>query len=102
MLYIIETTETYAGTKNRITNEQADMCRTIIEDRESPKVEKVIDEHTGFILYDENEMPLVAMHWQHSFNHMVAGTTIFTECRYRILPHTYAETPIVPIKPRQV
>ena len=25
----------------------------------------------GFLFYDENGMPLVSMHWEHRFNHMV-------------------------------
>ena len=44
---------------------------TIIEDRNAPKVEKSIDGYSGFLFYDDNGMPLVAMHWQHRFNHMV-------------------------------
>lgn len=47
------------------------MFQAIIEDREPPKVEKVIDGYSGFLFYDQNDMPLVAMHWQHRFNHMV-------------------------------
>ena len=68
----------------------------IIEDRVPPKVEKVIDGYSGFLFYDENDMPLVAMHWQHRFNHMV-GTMIFTGCRCRISLLMCADTPIVPI-----
>ena len=60
MRYIIETTKTDAGTRKiPITNDVADMFRAIIEDREAPRVEKVIDGHTGFLFYDENDMPLV-------------------------------------------
>lgn len=72
MEYIIETTKTEAGTRRLpITDEVADMFRAIIEDREPPRVEKVIDGYSGFLFYDENGMPLVAMHWQHRFNNMV-------------------------------
>lgn len=43
MRYIIETTKTDAGTRKiAITNDVADMFRAIIEDREAPRVEKVI------------------------------------------------------------
>jgi len=45
--------------------------QAIIEDRNAPKVEKSIDGYSGFLFYDDNGMPLVAMHWQHRFNHMV-------------------------------
>ncbi len=54
MRYIIETTKTDAGTRKiPITDDVADMFRAIIEDREPPKVEKVIDGHTGFLFCDD-------------------------------------------------
>jgi len=71
MRYIIEETKTEAGTLEiPITEYVVEIFRAIIEDREPPKVEKVIDGYIGFLFYDENDMPLVAMHWQHRFNHM--------------------------------
>ena len=45
--------------------------QAIIEDREKPKVEKVVDGYTGFLFLDDKVLPLVAMHWEHRFNHMV-------------------------------
>ena len=72
MRYIIETTKTDAGTRVLpITEDVAQMFQAIIEDRNAPKVEKSIDGYSGFLFYDDNGMPLVAMHWQHRFNHMV-------------------------------
>ena len=69
---IIETTKTDAGTRVLpITEDVAQMFQAIIEDRNAPKVEKSIDGYSGFLFYDDNGMPLVAMHWQHRFNHMV-------------------------------
>ena len=43
----------------------------IIEEREVPKVEKMVDGYSGFLFLDDDGMPLVAMHWEHRFNHMV-------------------------------
>ena len=72
MRYIIETRKTDAGTRVLpITEDVAQMFQAIIEDRNAPKVEKNIDGYSGFLFYDDNGMPLVAMHWQHRFNHMV-------------------------------
>lgn len=72
MRYIIETTKTDAGTRVLpITEDVAEMFQAIIEDRNASKVEKDIDGYSGFLFYDDNGMPLVAMHWQHRFNHMV-------------------------------
>lgn len=45
--------------------------QAIIEDREKPRFEKMVDGHTGFLFTDKDGMPLVAMHWEHRFNHMV-------------------------------
>ena len=66
MRYIIETTKTEAGKRKiPITEDVPMMFQAIIEDREPPKTEKVIDGYTGFLFYDDNGNPLVAMHWQH-------------------------------------
>ena len=47
------------------------MFKAIIHDRPKPKVEKMVDGYSGFLFLDENDLPLVAMHWEHRFNHMV-------------------------------
>ena len=65
----------------------------IIEDRVPPKVEKVIDGYSGFLFYDENDMPLVAMHWQHRFNHMVGRyNDIYRVQMPNITPHVCRHT----------
>lgn len=65
MRYIIEETKTEAGKRKiPITEDVAQMFQAIIEDREPPKLEKVIDGYTGFLFYDDDGNPLVAMHWQ--------------------------------------
>lgn len=98
MRYIIETTKTHAGTRKLpITEVVAQMFQAIIEDRVPPKVEKVIDGYSGFLFYDENDMPLVAMHWQHRFNHMVGRYNDIYRGRCRTSLHMYADISIVPI-----
>ena len=93
--YIIETTKTDAGTRVLpITEDVAQMFQAIIEDRNAPKVEKTIDGYSGFLFYDDNGMPLVAMHWQHRLIIWSADTMIFTEYRCRTLHLMYADTPI--------
>ena len=72
MELLIEPTKTAAGTRKLpITEDVADMFRAIIEDRPKPKVEKIVDGYSGFLFLDDNGVPLVAMHWEHRFNHMV-------------------------------
>ena len=89
MRYIIETTKTDAGTRVLpITEDVAQMFQAIIEDRNAPKVEKTIDGYSGFLFYDDNGMPLVAMHWQHRFNHMVGRyNDIYRVQMPNITPH---------------
>ena len=72
MELVIEPTKTSAGTRKLpITDDVADMFRAIIEDRPKPKVEKMVCGYSGFLFLDEAGLPLVAMHWEHRFNHMV-------------------------------
>ena len=94
MRYIIETTKTNAGTRVLpITEDVAQMFQAIIEDRNAPKVEKSIDGYSGFLFYDDNGMPLVAMHWQHRFNHMVGRyNDIYRVQMPNITPHVCRHT----------
>lgn len=72
MQYVIESTKTNAGTRKLpITEEVAKCFQAIIEDREPQQREKMIDGYAGFLFYDKDNNPLVAMHWEHRFNHMV-------------------------------
>lgn len=94
MRYVIEETKTDAGKRKiAITEDVAMMFQAIIEDRESPKMEKVIDGHTGFLFYDDDGNPLVAMHWQHRFNRMVGRyNDIYRVQMPNITPHVCRHT----------
>ena len=91
---IVETTKTDAGTRVLpITEDVAQMFQAIIEDRNAPKVEKSIDGYSGFLFCDDNGMPLVAMHWQHRFNHMVGRyNDIYRVQMPNIKPHVCRHT----------
>ena len=68
----IETTKTNAGTRKIPMTEEVYRCfQAIIEDREIPRTQVMIDGYTGFLFLDKEGLPLVAMHWEHRFNHMV-------------------------------
>ena len=72
MRLIIESTKTNAGTRKLPMTEDVFRCfQAIIEDREKPRFDKVIDGYTGFLFTDKDCNPLVDMHWEHRFNHMV-------------------------------
>lgn len=54
-----------------MAEDMAQCFRAIIEDREEPKCERVVDGYERFLFTDKNGYPEVAMHWEHRFNHMV-------------------------------
>ena len=90
----IEKTKTNAGRRKLPLSDDVCACfRSILQEREAPDVEKMIDGYTGFLFLDENGMPLVAMHWEHRFNHMVARyNEIYREQMPNITPHVCRHT----------
>ena len=94
MQLIIESTKTNAGKRKLpITEDVARCFQSIIEDRETPVKENAIDGHKGFLYLDKNGNPLVAMHWEHRFNHMVKRyNDIYKEELPNITPHVCRHT----------
>lgn len=94
MTLVIEPTKTSAGTRKiPVTEDVAKCFQAIIEDREKPKVEKVVDGYTGFLFLDDKGLPLVAMHWEHRFNHMVKRyNDIYRVQMPNITPHHLRHT----------
>ena len=94
MRYIVVETKTDAGKRKiPITDDVAAMFQAIIEDREPPAVEKIIDGYSGFLFYSKEGNPLVAMHWQHRFNHMVKRyNDIYRVQMPNITPHVCRHT----------
>lgn len=94
MKYVIEATKTNAGTRKLPMTEDVFRCfQAIIEDREKPRFEKMVDGYTGFLFTDKDGMPLVAMHWEHRFNHMVKRyNDIFRVQMPNITPHVCRHT----------
>ena len=67
--------------------------QAIIEDREVPRYERVVDGYTGFLFTDKEGLPLVAMHWEHRFNHMVKRyNDIYRVQMPNITPHVCRHT----------
>ena len=90
----IETTKTNAGTRKIPMTEEVYRCfQAIIEDREIPRTEVMIDGYTGFLFLDKEGLPLVAMHWEHRFNHMVNRyNEIYKVQMPNITPHVCRHT----------
>ena len=94
MILVIEPTKTSAGTRKLPVTEDVAKCfQAIIEDREKPKVEKVVDGYTGFLFLDDKVLLLVTMHWEHRFNHMVKRyNDIYRVQMPNITPHVCRHT----------
>jgi len=97
----VQETKTASGKRVLPMKKEVEECfRTIIEEREYEKpkgrfvqMEKDVDGYRGFLFLDEKGLPLVAMHWQHRFNHMVNRyNEIFKVQMPKITPHVYRHT----------
>lgn len=72
MKYVIENTKTTSGTRViPMTAGVYECFETIIERRQAPVVEPMIDNKVGFLYLDKNGMPMVALHWEKYFEHIV-------------------------------
>ena len=94
MELLIEPTKTRAGTRKLpITEDVAMMFRAIIEDRPKPKIEKMVGGYSGFLYLDKNDLPEVALHWEHRFRHMVNRyNEIYRVQMPKITPHVCRHT----------
>ena len=94
MSLAIQETKTHAGTRKLPMTADVEQCfRSIIEDRPTPRIEKMIDGHSGFLYLDNEGLPLVAMHWEHRFNRMVQRyNDIYRIQMPNITPHVCRHT----------
>ena len=94
MTYVVEPTKTTSGTRMMpMTKEVADCFRRILANRIKPKVEPMIDGYTGFLFLDKNEMPMVALHWEKYFKHILDKyNSIYKVQLPKITPHVCRHT----------
>ena len=71
MEYIIETPKTESGKRFvPMSNEVKECFKSILEKRKKVKIEPMIAGKCGFLYLDKNNMPMVALHWEHYFKHI--------------------------------
>jgi len=64
MEYVIEGTKTGSGNRKIPMSDDVYECfKSILENRNRPKIEPMIDGKSGFLYLDKNGMPIVAMNW---------------------------------------
>ena len=90
----IQETKTHAGTRKLPMTADVEQCfRAIIEDRPTPRIERMVDGRSGFLFLDKDCLPEVAMHWEHRFNHMVKRyNDIYRVQMPNITPHVCRHT----------
>lgn len=94
MEYIIEDTKTKSGERYVPMSQQVVECfRRVITNRKPPKQEPIIDGYTGFLFLDKNGMPMVALHWEHYFKHILNKyNSIYKVQLPKITPHVCRHT----------
>ena len=94
MEYIIEDTKTKSGERYVPMSQQVAECfRRVIANRKPPKQEPMIDGYTGFLFLDKNGMPMVALHWEHYFKHILNKyNSIYKVQLPKVTPHVCRHT----------
>lgn len=94
MQYVIEPTKTNAGTRVLPMSKEVYKCfEHIIKNRKKPQIEPVIDGKTGFLYLDKNGMPMVALHWEKYFQHIVEKyNKIYKVQMPNVTPHVCRHT----------
>lgn len=94
MRYVVVDTKSDAG--NRVIPIKDDVCqcfKNILANRKKPKVQPIVDGYSGFLFLDKNDMPMVALHWEKYFQHIVAKYNRIYKVQMRgITPHVCRHT----------
>lgn len=94
MEYVILPPKTISGKRLiPITDDVCSSFKHILEKRSAPKKEPIIDGHSGFLFYDKNGMPMVALHWQKYFQRICEKyNSIYKEEMPKVTPHVCRHT----------
>ena len=69
--YYIQQTKTESGTRVIPMTPDVEACfKKIIENRNPPKKEPIIEGKTGFLYFDKNGSVMYSLHWEHYFKHI--------------------------------
>ena len=91
---MIEDTKTGSGTRDIPMSESVfKSFRTILAQFKPPKVEPMIQGYSGFLYYDKNGMPMVALHWEKYFHHIFLKYNRLHEDQIpKVTPHVCRHT----------
>ena len=90
----IESTKTNAGTRTLPMGDDVHACfQRILANRKPPQVEPMIDGYSGFLFFDKDDRPMVAMHWEKYFQHIVQKyNKMYKDELPKITPHVCRHT----------
>lgn len=90
----ITSTKTNAGTRVLPMEDDVYACfQRILANRNPPAVEPAIDGYSGFLFFDKDGRPMVAMHWEKYFQHAVDKyNKIYKDELPKITPHVCRHT----------
>ena len=101
--YVIVDTKTESGTRILPMGPDVEECfRKILSNRNPPKVEPIIDGYSGFLFFDKNDMPMVALHWEKYFQHIVEKYNRINKVQMPPVTLMSADIPIAPTWQRLV
>ena len=99
MEYIIEDTKTPDGVRFLpMTKEVRECFECIIAKKKRPKIEPTVRDkngklYHGFLYLDKNDMPMVALHWEKYFEHIITKyNSIYKEELPKVTPHVCSHT----------
>ncbi|MBR3993296.1 MAG: site-specific integrase, partial [Anaerotignum sp.] len=94
MIYTIQDTKTTNGTRTLpMTDDVYECFQRIISQRKKPKKEPKVDGRSGFLYLDKNNMPMVALHWEKYFEHIIVKyNKIYKEELPKVTPHVCRHT----------
>ena len=91
---MIEEPKTESGVREIPMSEEVEAAfRVILAKRVKPKVEPMIDGYSGFLYLDKNNMPMVALHWEKYFQHILQKyNSIYKVQMPKVTPHVCRHT----------
>lgn len=94
MEYHMQVTKTDSGLRTLpMSDEVYEAFQRIVRNRKTMKVEPIIDGHTGFLFFDKNGNPRVALHWEKYFEHICDKyNSIYKVQMPNVTPHVARHT----------
>lgn len=92
--YVVVPTKTDAGTRVLPLEADVEECfRSLVENRNAPSVEPMIDGYVGFLYLDKNGNPMIGLHWEHYFKHICQKyNKIYKVQMPKVTPHVCRHT----------